>query len=88
MKKFRMLLPMLAFVFAVAGAIAGDFLPGVAAYYKIDSTTCSTVQVTEQDNCQTNLSQLRPQCTILIDNQHKPAFAQSNCTDPLRIPAE
>jgi hypothetical protein len=86
MKKFKMMLPMLAFVFAVVGAVAGDFLPGIAAYYKIDAFTCSTVQVTEQANCDINLPDSRPVCTILVGSSHLAAYKNSNCTSVLREP--
>ena len=79
-----MMLPMVAFVFAVAGAVAGDFLPGVTAYYQVSSTTCSGPQVTEQNDCEENLTN-KPICTILVNgNQHPDAFAQPNCTSVLR----
>jgi hypothetical protein len=87
MKKFRMMLPMLAFVFAVVGAIAGDFLPGITAYYKTGLTTCSTPQVTEQSNCQENVRDDRPACTIFVaPNNHPDAYKNANCTSILRVP--
>ena len=82
MKKIRMVLPMLAFIFAIAGAVAGDFLPGVNAYYRVNATTCSTVQVTEQSNC--DLGTNEPICTILVGAQHKQAFKNSDCSGVLR----
>lgn len=85
MKKFRMMLPMLAFVFAVVGAVAGDFLPPITAYYKVNATTCSSPQVTEQQNCQLSSDQTKPLCTILVNGtSHVPAFKNSDCTGTLR----
>jgi hypothetical protein len=84
MKKFRMMLPMLAFVFAMVGAVAGDFLSPIPAYYKLTSTTCSTVQVTEQSNCQVSTDTNYPICTILVSGVHKQAFNKPDCSETLR----
>lgn len=84
MKKFRMMLPVLAVVFAVGAAVAGNFLPGVPAYYKLTSTTCSTVQTTEQENCQISNDPTYLQCTISVGFGHELAWDKSNCTDALR----
>ena len=84
MKKFRMMLPALAVVFAVGGAIAGDFFSPVNAYYKLTSTTCSTVQLTEQSNCSFSNDPQYPICTIKVGNSHPQAWEQSNCTNALR----
>ena len=85
MKKFRMMLPLVAFVFAMVGAVAGDFLPINQGYYKTGATTCSTIQATEQSDCRTDLVSTKPQCTILVGTSvHAPAFEQNNCSVPLR----
>jgi hypothetical protein len=84
MKKFRMMLPMLAFVFAVVGAVAGDFLSPITAYYKVNPTTCSSPQVTEQQNCQLSDDMSKTLCTILVSGSHFPAYKNSNCTGVLR----
>jgi hypothetical protein len=85
MKKFRMMLPMLAVVFAVVGAVGGNFLPGIPAYYKLSSTNCSSVQTTEQSNCQVSDDSQYPLCTIAVGFTHEPAWNQSNCTEALRV---
>lgn len=88
MKKFRMLLPMLAFVFAVAGAIAGDFLPPITAYYRVDATTCVSSS-TEQNDCTLSSDTQYPICTIKVGLTHPQAFKNSDCTGVLRnIPQE
>ena len=79
-----MMLPALAVVFAVGGAIAGDFFSPVNAYYKLTATTCSTIQLTEQDNCQVTNDTQYPICTIKVGSSHPQAFNLSNCTQPLR----
>ena len=84
MKKFKMMLPVLAVVFAVVGAVGGNFLPGVPAYYKLSSTNCSSVQNTEQENCRVSDDAQYLQCTIAVGFNHEPAWNQSNCTEALR----
>ncbi|MEJ0031508.1 MAG: hypothetical protein WDO15_14550 [Bacteroidota bacterium] len=42
MKKFRMMLPVMAVVFAVGGAVAGSFFAPIAAFYRASPTVCST----------------------------------------------
>lgn len=85
MKKFRMMLPLVAFVFAMVGAVAGDLLPVNQGYYKTGATTCSAIQPTEQADCRTDLPSSKPQCTILVgSNIHAQAFEQNNCSIPLR----
>ena len=79
-----MMLPALAVVFAVGGAIAGDLFSPIPAYYKVTATTCSTVQTTEQSNCQVSNDTQYPVCTILVGGLHKPAFNQNNCSQQLR----
>jgi len=78
-----MMLPMVAFVFAVAGAVAGSFLPPVTSgYYKTSAISCSSVQPLDQSNCQLNLEN-RPVCTINVAT-HPQAFANSDCSGILR----
>ena len=83
MKKFRMMLPMLAFVFAVAGAVAGDFLAPITAYYRPNATTCSS-GTTEQSNCVLSLDPNYNICTIKVGISHLQAFANNDCTGVLR----
>jgi hypothetical protein len=84
MTKFRMMLPMLAFVFAVFGAVAGDLFSPIVAYYKLSATVCSTAQVTEQSDCKLSNDPQFPLCTILVGSTHQQAFQNSNCTGILR----
>lgn len=84
MKKFRMMLPVLAVVFAVGAAVAGDFLPGITAYYKLSSTSCSNNLTTQETNCQVSDNPIYPVCTILVGFDAKPAFLQPDCSDQLR----
>jgi len=85
MKKFRMMLPMVAFVFAVVGAVAGSFLPPVTSgFYKVNPTTCSTTaQSLDQGNCQLGLGSNRPACTVSIAS-HPTAYNDNACIDVLR----
>ena len=78
------MLPVLAVVFAVASAVAGDFFSPINAYYKLTGTTCSLVQSTEQSNCQVSADTMYPICTILVGSAHKQAFLNSDCTGVLR----
>jgi hypothetical protein len=85
MKKFRMMLPMLAFVFAMVGAVAGDFFSPIPAYYKLTSTSCSTTtQLTEQSNCQVSNDTNYLICTVLVSGVHKQAFNKPDCSETLR----
>lgn len=85
MKKFRMMLPMLAFVFAAVGAIAGNlFAPPISAYYRINSTTCSSAQSTEQGSCVLSDDTDYDICTIQVGLDHPQAFKNANCTGVLR----
>ena len=77
------MLPMLAFVFAVGGAIAGDFLAPITAYYRPNVSTCSS-GTTEQSNCQANAPISNPICTIKVGVNHLQAFANTDCTNALR----
>ncbi len=82
MKKIRMMLPIVAFVLAIGGAVAGDFLPGITAY-RVAGTNCVSAN-TEQDNCQLSSNQQYPICTILVGSSHPQAFKNSDCTGVLR----
>jgi len=84
MKKFRMMLPMLAFVFAAVGAVAGNFLAPISAYYQLTATTCSGAQATYEQNCQLDAPFTDPICTIVVNGLHKQAFKNSDCTGILR----
>lgn len=86
MKKFRMMLPLLAVVFAVMGAVAGNLLPSINAYYKVTSTCSEDKKATEQSTCQINLPVTRPICTVLVGTSHVAAFLDENCAQQLRIP--
>ena len=82
MKKFRMMLPVLAVVFAVGAAVAGNFFAPIAAY-RVSGVSCLS-GTTEQNNCQENVSDTYPLCTIKVGTSHPQAFANSNCTGILR----
>jgi len=84
MKKFRMMLPMLAFVFAAVGAVAGNFLAPISAYYRINATTCSGPQTTYEQNCQLTAPESDPICTIVVNGLHKQAFKNNDCSGVLR----
>jgi len=85
MKKFRMMLPVLAVVFAIASAVGGDLLlPITQGYYKI-LTNCSQNQATLiQANCQTDLPSFRPACTVDVAG-HPAAYVDNGCLQPLRF---
>ncbi len=84
MKKFRMMLPVLAVIFAMVGAVAGDFLPSTQVYYEVNSTTCSQNPVTIQDNCFTSDQDL-PLCTVSIGGgTPKQAYQNSDCSGILK----
>lgn len=83
MKKFRMMLPVLAVVFAVIGAVAGDLLPITQGYYKIGANCSQTPANLLQANCQTGLDTNRPVCTVDVPG-HPQAFNDNICTVALR----
>jgi hypothetical protein len=83
MKKFRMMLPALAVVFAVAGAIAGDLLPSSQGRYKITASSCSAQLTTDQDCFRSDVSNL-PICTITVNSVPNQAFQNSDCSGVLR----
>ncbi len=83
MKKFRMMLPMVALVFAFVGAVAGELLPISQGYYKIVSNCSPTAAALDQANCQLNLPTTRPVCTVSVSG-HPQAFNDSGCNDILR----
>lgn len=82
MKKIKIMLPVLAVVFAVGAAIAGDFFSPISAYYQNGSGWGSGL--TEQDNCQLNAPEMYPICTIKVGTSHKQAFGTQNVQDVLR----
>lgn len=84
MKKFRMMLPVLAVVFAVAGAIAGDFLPTSQGKYKIGAN-CSSAVTTDQQCFRSDDAQY-PLCTITPSGgTAKQAYdPTTGCSDVLR----
>lgn len=82
MKKIRMMLPVLAVVFAVGAAVAGNFFSPITAYYQSGATCVSGT--TEQGNCQVSDDQLYPICTIKIGSSHNQAFLNTDCTGVLR----
>jgi hypothetical protein len=84
MKKFRMMLPVLAVIFAMAGAVAGDFLPGTQAKYKITGTQCSAVLNTDQAECFVSNDDDLPICTITVSSTQHNAFDVSTCSSILR----
>lgn len=79
-----MFLPIVAFVFAVVGAVAGNLLPISQGYYKTGATSCSTTPVgLDQANCQTNLDINKPVCTVNVIG-HPTAFNNNICSEVLR----
>lgn len=82
MKKFRMMLPVLAVVFAVVAAVGGDFLPTSEGYYKISSNQCSAKLTLDYENCFVTSDPL-PICTITVGSAQQ-AYENSNCTGVLR----
>jgi hypothetical protein len=83
MKKFRMMLPVVAFLMAVGVALAGEYMPPINAYYKIGANCSTTTQSTDQSNCQTGLPTSRPFCTVNLAG-HPQAYNNSACTVELR----
>jgi hypothetical protein len=84
MKKFRMMLPVVAFMLAIGAAVAGEFMPPINAYYKIGASCSTTTLPTEQTSCQTNLPVSRPLCTVNVSGTHPQAFNDPACLVPLR----
>jgi hypothetical protein len=78
MKKIRMMLPVMAVVFAVGAALASP----ISAWYQ-SGTNCLT-GTTEQQNCVRSDDMNFPLCTIKVGSAHKPAFQNSDCTGVLR----
>lgn len=85
MKKFRMMLPVLAVVFAVVGAVAGSFAPPITqGFYKTGVTTCSnTVAPLRETGCEINLPTFRPVCTVNVAGTPT-AYNNSGCNEILR----
>lgn len=77
------MLPVLAFVLAIASAVAADFLPGTDANYKI-GTVCYSGGTTEQEGCVPSTNLGDPQCTVVVDGATYPAFEEGGCSVPLR----
>lgn len=77
------MLPVLAFVLAIASAVAANFLPGVSANYKI-GTVCHSGGTTLEDDCQPSFDGQYTQCKVRVDNQEYPAFEVGSCSTPLR----
>lgn len=71
-----MMLPMLAFVFAAVGAVAGNLLPGISAF-RIAGANCVS-GTTEQNDCSVNNT--GQVCTILVGTAHPTAF-QNSCLE-------
>ena len=85
MKKFRMMLPVLAVVFAVAGAVGGDFMPSSQGRYKVGAN-CSALLTTDQE-CFRSDNTVYPICTITPSGgSAKQAFEDVNgtCNNVLR----
>lgn len=82
MKKFRMMLPVLAVVFAVGAAVAGNFFAPITAY-RVSGANCVS-GTTDQDNCQRSDDTQYPICTIKVGSSHDQAFLNTNCTGVLR----
>ncbi|HMJ70500.1 MAG TPA: DUF6520 family protein [Cyclobacteriaceae bacterium] len=84
MKKFRMMLPVLAVIFAMVGAVAGGFLPSTQGKYKITDTQCSAALNTDQANCFVSNDDGLPICTITVSSTQHNAFDVSTCSSVLR----
>jgi hypothetical protein len=85
MKKFRMMLPVLAVIFAIAGAVAGDYLPVTNGYYKIGINCSSTAIPLNEDHCFVSDDEQFPICTVTPSGSSaQRAYEQSNCTNTLR----
>jgi hypothetical protein len=82
MKKFRMMLSVMAVVFAVGAAVAGDFFAPITAY-RINGVSCSS-GTTEQNNCQRSDDTKYPLCTIKVGSSHFQALQNLDCTGVLR----
>ncbi len=84
MKTFRMMLPVVAVVFAIASAVGGDvLLPITQGYYHTVSGCSQTKADLNEDNCQINLPTNRPICTAAVAGSPA-AFNDSDCSQPLR----
>lgn len=78
------MLPVLAVIFAVVGAVGGDFLPITQGYYKVTSTSCSTSTLSlNQQDCFVSQDTQYPICTVTSGGA-KPAFEDENCANALR----
>jgi hypothetical protein len=85
MKTFRMMLPVMAVIFAVVGAVGGDLLPIANGYYKVSEVACSTVQPLDQSTCIRSDNAVLPICTITPSGGSvQQAFQNSNCSGVLR----
>lgn len=85
MKKFRLMLPVLAVVFAVASAVGGSFLPQVQAHWKTGPFTCSPgTKLTKQNTCETGRADTFPVCTIVDDNGIEQQAYLNGCSLVLR----
>lgn len=82
MKKFRMMLPVLAVVFAVGAAVAGNFFNPITAY-RVSGANCVS-GTTEQSNCQASTDERYPLCTIKVGSSHPQAFQNTDCSGVLR----
>ncbi len=77
------MLPVLAFVLAIASAVAADFLPGVPANYKIGGV-CYSGGTTVEDDCVPSTDANFTKCTVKVSGQEYPAFEPGACSTPLR----
>ena len=82
MKKFRMMLPMLAVVFAVGGAAAGSLFAPITAY-RVSTSGCVS-GTTEQQDCKASSDENYPLCTIKVGSLHPQAFLNNDCSGILR----
>jgi hypothetical protein len=85
MKKFRMMLPVLAVIFAIAGAVAGDYLPITNGYYKVGINCSSTAIPLNEQDCFVSNDEQFPICTVTPSGSSpQVAYELSNCTGVLR----
>lgn len=81
-----MMLPVLAVIFAVVGAVGGDFLPITAGYYRVGINSCSqTTLPLNEEECFVSDNESYPICTVTPSGSPaKQAFEQENCSGALR----
>lgn len=78
------MLPVLAVVFAVVGAVAGSFAPPITqGYYKIGSNCSQQPGTLNRTDCRTDLDDFKPACTVLVAGSPT-AYSAPGCAIVLR----